>query len=142
MFQSRRPGDVVDPAIALQETHQELRGLLAIFDTFWDSHTTNPDLSNAPGLWREVQEALEHILVTYGNRIVNSRQHPLENQTSEEPRFAVNPDRVCVICCDREADTAITCGHVFCNTCTLRFFRCPMCREVVNIRLKIKLLHL
>ena len=43
----------------------------------------------------------------------------------------------CSVCMDRPKTRALTCGHLFCNTCTARIMgsdpaRCPTCRTTCH----------
>ena len=48
----------------------------------------------------------------------------------------------CGICCSRDQNTALECGHCLCNVCSIRALRaerCPFCRKAVTESLKIYL---
>lgn len=45
----------------------------------------------------------------------------------------------CTICLDKRKDTALGCGHVFCEDCAKRMNKCPNCKVVSKQRNKIYL---
>ena len=52
------------------------------------------------------------------------------------------PGSKCAICCSREMDTALECGHTVCKVCAaraLRSERCPFCRRAVTESMRLYL---
>ena len=48
----------------------------------------------------------------------------------------------CDVCCQREKDTALGCGHCLCSVCSIRALRagrCPFCRKDVEESIKLYL---
>ena len=48
----------------------------------------------------------------------------------------------CGICCSRDQNTALECGHCLCSVCSIRALRaerCPFCRKAVTESMKIYL---
>ena len=46
----------------------------------------------------------------------------------------------CDVCCQREKDNALECGHCLCSVCAIRALRsgrCPFCRKTVNESIKL-----
>jgi len=48
----------------------------------------------------------------------------------------------CQICCERKLSRALSCGHVFCDNCGIRFFDCEKCPTCLQKPLGIQCLFL
>lgn len=54
-----------------------------------------------------------------------------------KPVQRVQAEMVCSVCMSSEIQTALSCGHVFCNCCSNKCNVCPQCREVIQKRTKL-----
>ena len=79
------------------------------------------------------------------NVATNSNLKKTVDKMSEalaEMKTIFKQDNKCGICCSRETDTALECGHTLCNVCSVRALRaerCPFCRRGVTESIKIYL---
>jgi hypothetical protein len=55
--------------------------------------------------------------------------------TGRTPKAIVSDDDefwLCTICEDNRKNTALNCGHVFCNVCVERLNKCPNCKVIIQ----------